>query len=152
LREVSIAGQTMHESVSRFQKSTAYRYARSAAAIFSMAIALSAGCQNPFGRKAVSCGCAVECDEEMPCGEEIVCGNCGEVQPPHVLSQYACGLPYCTCDHLKAFGRVPCEKCGCLLHFCEDSDYVGPIEPPRPPRFHPVPTQPVFAHGLPPVE
>ncbi|MCI0334850.1 MAG: hypothetical protein L0228_16675 [Planctomycetes bacterium] len=102
------------------------------------AMLLSAGCMGPLRGLGNLHDRAPEC-------------SCGDVCEGH-CTHCEGGLPHCTCGHLKALGHVTCEKCGCILHFCDHSDYVGPIEPPRPPRFYPVPTQPVLAQGLPPIE
>ena len=139
----------MHESMSAFQGNLAGRFHCSYLAMAVVAMVLVTGCKSPFRGFAKSNSCATECECGQPCDELPECENCG--MPPCTcgLSQCACTMPHCKCGHMKALYRVPCEKCGHFLHFCERSDYIGPAEPPRPPRFHPVPTQPVFAQDLP---
>ncbi|HEY7688816.1 MAG TPA: hypothetical protein VH835_08995 [Dongiaceae bacterium] len=57
------------------------------------------------------------------------------------------------CPHdglsLRSIGRVPCQCFAETANFCVPAASCGPPEYPPPGRFHPVPTQPVFAprHG-----
>lgn len=152
---------TMHGSVYVFFHAAGHRCTRHAIVAGIALLTLVAGCQNPFRRHAVPCGCAVECQPDefcdgdpeccgAPiCGEEHACERCGALQQVYGVLPCTGGLPYCACGHMTGLCRIPCEKCGCLLHFGEDSGYIGPVEPPRPPRFHPVPTAPVFWRGMP---
>jgi hypothetical protein len=143
----------MHECMSALRQHGAERCFYAAAATAAVIAIVMAGCRLPFGLGGNSCHCASECEPVAEeCCEPQVCEQCGHMQILSNLQGYACTLPHCSCGYMKEACRVPCEKCGYLLHFCEDSDYVGPVEPPRPPRFHPVPTLPVLTHGLMPAE
>jgi hypothetical protein len=130
----------MHESVCAFLQSLAVRIPRVSFVASIAVILLIAGCR---GMKSAHCNCkscghAQQCDCQKSCGKQHKCCKCGKQN--------------CICGHMQALYRVPCEKCGCLLHYCEHSGYVGPVEPPPPPRFHPVPTHPVLAEGFAPLE
>jgi hypothetical protein len=124
-----------------------------------VAAILFAGCNGPLRRFTSHAGCGQQCGCGDACCEPPVCDECD-------VPACGMGFPYCAhglhphlCEHAKMMHPHLCEHAssisptkhvGCLLHFCEQSDYVGPSEPPRPPRFHPVPTHAVFAEGLEP--
>lgn len=68
------------------------------------------------------------------------CGNCvgNEFSPQN-----------CQWPQLPVFANAT-SLCSCWLATPHGTDVpVGPVEAPPPPRFHPVPTQPVFASPLP---
>jgi hypothetical protein len=128
----------MHESMSALRNSFAARRIHAVFIGVMILAAFGGGCIGPLSKRKSSCKetcVAGECDEKCECK-----GTCSEG-----------GKCRCKCGRLKSLYDVPCEKCGGLFHFCAPPDYVGPIDPLPPPRFHPVPTGPVYAHdvGLP---
>jgi hypothetical protein len=142
----------MHESMAAFRRIPLPCPTRLAMAVALIAAILLAGCNGPLRHLVGQRGCGQECECGEACCEPPVCDECGLPPCTCGLPHYSHLLPHGMCGHAKSMCHLPTHHCGCLLHFCDHSDYVGPIEPPRRPRFSPVPTHPVFAEGLTPVE
>jgi hypothetical protein len=159
----------MHESVTAiFTHLIRRRLAVILAALF--IAASTAGCIAPslkhfkWWGNASSCGETCECGDVSACGEACECDAAGECtgacecdvaneccpacecetcDESCQVSGHFHRLPFCKCG--KAMGHAGCKKCGCLWPSCTPTGTVGPIEPPGPPRFQPVPTAPVYA-------
>ena len=125
------------------------------AAVLLVTVALCSGCAlSPNGMlgampmfsesNAQHVGCATACEpcDTAGCGENVsgccdVCGseNCAGHRG---VAQYAW-------TPVLSIGEGAAQVFGNIANFCVPAAAMGPAEIPPPGRFHPVPTQPVFA-------